>query len=47
MQNSVKTGKWVGDCFIYTTATNRLNYFVGTESYTITPYDQYVLSCFL
>lgn len=37
---SVKTAKWVGDCFIYTTASNRLNYFVGTESYTITPLDQ-------
>ena len=40
---SVKTAKWVGDCFIYTTSSNRLNYFVGTESYTITPFDQYVL----
>ncbi|KAF7798395.1 hypothetical protein EIP86_009616 [Pleurotus ostreatoroseus] len=37
---NVKTGKWIGDCFIYTTASNRLNYFVGTESYTITPFDQ-------
>ncbi|KAI0960647.1 hypothetical protein AcW1_005111 [Taiwanofungus camphoratus] len=35
----VKTAKWIGDCFIYTTAANRLNYFVGTESYTITPFD--------
>ncbi|EKM60052.1 uncharacterized protein PHACADRAFT_206262 [Phanerochaete carnosa HHB-10118-sp] len=35
-----KTANWVGDCFIYTTASNRLNYFVGSESYTITPFDQ-------
>ncbi|KAH8092503.1 coatomer beta [Cristinia sonorae] len=36
---SVKTAKWIGDCFIYTTGANRLNYFVGSESYTITPFD--------
>ncbi|KIJ98527.1 hypothetical protein K443DRAFT_207234 [Laccaria amethystina LaAM-08-1] len=35
----VKTAKWVGDCFIYTTSTNRLSYFVGSESYTISPFD--------
>ncbi|KAF8165977.1 coatomer protein [Crassisporium funariophilum] len=35
---SVKTAKWVGDCFIYTTS-NRLCYFVGHESYTISPFD--------
>ncbi|TFY68559.1 hypothetical protein EVJ58_g935 [Rhodofomes roseus] len=35
----VRTAKWIGDCFIYTTAANRLNYFIGTESYTITPFD--------
>lgn len=37
------TAKWVGDCFIYTTAGNRVNYFVGNESYTISPSDMYVL----
>ncbi|KAI0076912.1 coatomer beta [Panus rudis PR-1116 ss-1] len=36
---NVKTAKWVGDCFIYTNSANRLNYFVGSESYTITPFD--------
>ena len=36
---SVKTAKWIGDCFIYTTGGNRLNYFVGNESYTISPSD--------
>ncbi|KAL6307108.1 coatomer beta [Sparassis latifolia] len=38
VQEGVKTAKWVGDCFIFTTS-NRLNYFVGAESYTITPFD--------
>lgn len=38
--HSVKTAKWVGDCFIYTNGANRLNYFIGSESYTITPFDQ-------
>ncbi|KAF8121013.1 hypothetical protein EV363DRAFT_1366915 [Boletus edulis] len=37
------TAKWVGDCFIYTTTGNRINYFVGNESYTIGPSDTYVL----
>lgn len=37
------TAKWVGDCFIYTTAGNRVNYFVGNESYTISPSDMYVV----
>ncbi|KIJ69714.1 hypothetical protein HYDPIDRAFT_120671 [Hydnomerulius pinastri MD-312] len=39
ISDNVKTAKWVGDCFIYTTAGNRLNYFVGNESYTISPFD--------
>lgn len=39
---SVKTAKWIGDCFIYTNAANRLNYFVGSETYPITQFDRYV-----
>ncbi|KNZ72668.1 Coatomer subunit beta', partial [Termitomyces sp. J132] len=39
VSESVKTAKWVGDCFIYTTANNRLCYFVGNDSYTISPFD--------
>ncbi|KAE9402636.1 Coatomer, beta' subunit [Gymnopus androsaceus JB14] len=35
----VKTAKWVGDCLIYTTASNRLMYFVGNESFSISPLD--------
>ncbi|KAF9443984.1 coatomer protein [Macrolepiota fuliginosa MF-IS2] len=38
INDSVQTGKWIGDCFIYTTP-NRLSYFIGTESYTISPFD--------
>ncbi|KAJ8518398.1 hypothetical protein ONZ45_g4537 [Pleurotus djamor] len=36
---SIRTAKWIGDCFLYTTSTNRLCYFVGSESYTISPFD--------
>ncbi|KAF8642799.1 hypothetical protein AX16_009432 [Volvariella volvacea WC 439] len=39
VSEGVKTARWVGDCFIYTTSNNRLSYFVGTESYTISPFD--------
>ncbi len=43
--HSVRTGEWVGDCFIYTNSTNRLNYLVGDQTYTISHFDQpmYVL----
>jgi coatomer subunit beta' len=40
-QNEAATsGCWVGDCFVYTTSTNRLNYLVGEKSYTISHFDQ-------
>jgi coatomer subunit beta' len=35
----VRTGEWVGDCFIYTNSTNRLNYLVGDQTYTISHFD--------
>lgn len=38
----VKTAKWIGDCFVYTNAANRLNYLVGQQSHTITQFDKYV-----
>lgn len=38
--HSVRTGEWVGDCFIYTNSTNRLNYLVGDQTYTISHFDQ-------
>ncbi|XP_065191784.1 coatomer subunit beta'-like [Sycon ciliatum] len=31
----VRSGVWVGDCFIYSNSVNRLNYFVGGEIITI------------
>merc|ERR1712112_265529 len=37
---SVKTGLWVGDCFIYTNSVNRLNYYVGGEIVTISHLDR-------
>ncbi|CAG7926038.1 unnamed protein product [Penicillium olsonii] len=45
VNETVRTGQWVGDCFIYSSATNRLNYLVGDQTYTISHFDQpmYVL----
>jgi coatomer subunit beta' len=42
---SVRTGEWIGDCFIYTNSTNRLNYLVGDQTYTVSHFDKpmYVL----
>lgn len=37
---NVKTAVWVGDCFIFTTALNRLSYFVGGEIVTIAHLDR-------
>ncbi|RKP07896.1 coatomer WD associated region-domain-containing protein [Thamnocephalis sphaerospora] len=39
LADSVRSGCWVGDCFIYTNAVNRLSYLVGTESFTIAHFD--------
>merc|ERR1712088_1308538 len=36
----VKTGLWVGDCFIYTNSVNRLNYYVGGEIVTVSHLDR-------
>merc|ERR1712079_509643 len=35
VSETVKTGLWVGDCFIYTNSVNRLNYYVGGEIVTV------------
>jgi coatomer subunit beta' len=40
INEAVRTGQWVGDCFIYTSSTNRLNYLVGDQTYTISHFDQ-------
>jgi len=39
-QEIVKTGAWVGDCFIYTSSVNRLNYHVGGEIVTVSHLDR-------
>ncbi|XP_017785318.1 PREDICTED: coatomer subunit beta' [Nicrophorus vespilloides] len=36
----VRTGLWVGDCFIYTNAVNRINYYVGGELVTVAHLDR-------
>ncbi|KAF8324305.1 coatomer beta [Cantharellus anzutake] len=36
---SVKTAKWVGDCFVYTNGANRLNYLIGTQPQTVNHFD--------
>lgn len=40
VQESVKTGLWIGDCFIYTNSVNRLNYYVGGEIVTVAHLDK-------
>uniref|UniRef100_A0A8K9V8K6 Beta'-coat protein n=1 Tax=Oncorhynchus mykiss TaxID=8022 RepID=A0A8K9V8K6_ONCMY len=40
IQEVVKTGLWVGDCFIYTSSVNKLNYYVGGEIVTIAHLDR-------
>ncbi|KAL6942413.1 hypothetical protein ACO0QE_003588 [Hanseniaspora vineae] len=36
----VRSGKWVGDVFIYTSHSDKLNYFVGGKSYTLAHFDK-------
>merc|ERR1712025_1250868 len=40
VSETVKTGLWVGDCFIYTNSVNRLNYYVGGEIVTVAHLDR-------
>lgn len=35
VSDSVQTGRWVGDCFVYTNSNARLNYAVGAEVTTL------------
>lgn len=39
INETARTGEWVGDCFIYTNSANRLNYLVGDQTYTISHFD--------
>jgi len=45
VSDKVQGGVWVGDCFVYTNANNRLNYYVGGEVITLAHLDRrmYVL----
>ena len=45
-QFRIKTACWVGDCFVYTTTSNRLNFFVGGQVNTVAVLDKLVLSFF-
>jgi len=33
--DKVKTAKWIGVCFVYTNAANKLSYLVGTQPQTV------------
>jgi len=37
---TIKTALWVGDCFVFTSALNRLSYYVGGEIVTIAHLDR-------
>lgn len=39
INETVRTGRWVGDCFIYTNSANRMNYLVGDQVHTISHFD--------
>ncbi|CAN8072036.1 unnamed protein product [Agarophyton chilense] len=40
VQEAVQTGRWVGDCFVYTNSNSRLNYAVGAEVTTLVHMDR-------
>ena len=40
IDETVRAGCWVGDCFIYTNSVNRLNYYVGGEIVTVSHLDR-------
>ena len=41
VHDQVKTALWIADCFTYTNALNRLNYFVGGETVIVAHLDRY------
>jgi coatomer subunit beta' len=45
VSENINSGKWVGDVFLFTTTSNRLNYLVGGNVYNIAHFDKtnYVL----
>ncbi len=40
VSEKVRSGQWVGDCFVYTNAAGRLNYYVGGEVITLCHLDR-------
>lgn len=40
VNEKVRTGTWVGDCFIYTNSGNKLNYYVGGRVETVAHLDK-------
>jgi len=40
VNETITSGKWVGDVFIFTTSTNRLNYLVGGKTYNIAHFER-------
>ncbi|KAG5354790.1 Coatomer subunit beta' [Yarrowia sp. B02] len=40
ISDSVRSGEWLLDCFVYTSAVNRLNYLVGGVTYTVAHFDK-------
>lgn len=40
VSETVQTGRWVGDCFVYTNSSARLNYAVGAEVSTLVHFDR-------
>lgn len=43
IEDCVKIGVWVGDCFIYINVVNRFNYYVGGEIVIIVYLDRFVV----
>lgn len=39
ISETVRNGRWTGECFVYTNGANRLQYFIGEQTYTIRPCD--------
>ena len=42
MTDKVRTGQWIGDCFLFTNASGKLNYYVGGEVITLCHLDHHM-----
>eukprot|EP01004_Peranema_trichophorum_P003013 NODE_202_length_3244_cov_63.779558_g175_i0.p1 GENE.NODE_202_length_3244_cov_63.779558_g175_i0~~NODE_202_length_3244_cov_63.779558_g175_i0.p1 ORF type:complete len:1006 (+),score=232.17 NODE_202_length_3244_cov_63.779558_g175_i0:275-3019(+) len=40
VDEKVRHGTWIGDCFLYTNRNQRLNYYIGGETYTLAVLDR-------